>query len=151
MTDRKDRNFPYSGFLVLIGFLAGVLAFILCSRRQTNRGVQAPQPAPGAEGSPERAILLPDEMPGGGLPPAEDLTLIEGIGPKVAAVLNAAGILRLEQLARLTPAELKNMLLAAGNRISNPATWPEQAALAAAGKWDELKALQASLTGGRRV
>jgi hypothetical protein len=35
--------------------------------------------------------------------------------------------------------------------LANPATWPEQAALAAAGKWEELRALTDSLKGGRRV
>jgi len=35
-------------------------------------------------------------------------------------------------------------------RLADPATWPEQAALAAAGKWDELKALAEQLKGGRR-
>ena len=30
-----------------------------------------------------------------------------------------------------------------------PETWPEQAKLAAAGKWDELAVLQERLTGGR--
>jgi hypothetical protein len=36
-------------------------------------------------------------------------------------------------------------------RIHNPKTWPQQAALASDGKWDELKALQYDLCGGRKI
>jgi hypothetical protein len=36
-------------------------------------------------------------------------------------------------------------------RLAHPATWPEQAALAATGEWEALEALQAKLKGGRRV
>jgi len=145
MSERSCCKFPYGAFLALTGFLAGVLAFILCCRRKPSVEPQAVKTAL----SP--SILLPDVMPGGALPAPEDLTLIEGIGTKVAAVLNASGIRRYQELANTSPAEIKALLAAAGNRISNPSTWPEQARLAAAGKWDELTALQSTLVGGRRV
>ena len=45
---------------------------------------------------------------------------------------------------------LREMLRAVGYAMIDPATWPEQARLAAAGQWDELKTLQESLKGGRR-
>jgi len=81
----------------------------------------------------------------------DNLRKIEGIGPKSAATLQDAGILSFSQLASLAPDDIKNILTAAGIRIGFPDTWPEQAALAAAGKWDELAALQDTLVGGRRV
>lgn len=83
----------------------------------------------------------------------DDLKLIEGIGPKIAGILQAAGIRSFAQLAAMTPATIQPLLDAAGPsyRIADPLTWPEQAALAAAGRWDELQALQDTLIGGRRV
>jgi ribosomal protein L30 len=80
----------------------------------------------------------------------DNLQEIEGIGPKISGVLVEAGIATFAQLAQATPDQLTDIMQAAKVRLTNPETWPEQAALAAAGQWDELKALQARLTGGRR-
>lgn len=81
----------------------------------------------------------------------DDLTIIEGIGPKIASVLQAAGISTFAQLAEADLGHLNQILQNAGLRLANAETWPEQARLAAEGKWDELEALKASLKGGRRV
>ena len=149
MAEDSRSNVPYGAFMVLIVFLAGILALILHSRRWPTYGVHLPPSTVNEDKTPVRAILLPETMPTGTLPAPDDLTVIEGIGPKIAAVLKAAGFHRLEQLAKATPNELKRVLTAAGNRIANPATWPEQAKLAAAGKFDDLRALQAKLKAGR--
>jgi large subunit ribosomal protein L27 len=80
----------------------------------------------------------------------DDLKKIEGIGPKIAEIFNAAGISTYADLAA-TPVERLNEILAeAGSRYAskNPATWPEQAKLAAEGNWDVLKDLQEKLKGG---
>ncbi len=89
-------------------------------------------------------------------PPAvlDDLKRIEGIGPKFSKVLQDAGIQTFAQLAAASPDRLAQILEAADPRLlrlADPTTWPEQAALAAAGAWDALGALQGSLKGGRRV
>jgi ribosomal protein L30 len=81
---------------------------------------------------------------------ADQLELIEGIGPKIAALLHQAGIRTFRQLAATDEARLQALLDAAGLAVADPATWAEQAAFAAAARWDELKALQEQLTGGRR-
>lgn len=82
-------------------------------------------------------------------PPMPDqLTKIEGIGPKVASVLNQAGISTFAQLAASELARLKNILDAAGYKYMNPTSWPAQAKLAAAGDWEGLEKLQNQLTGG---
>ncbi len=82
----------------------------------------------------------------------DDLKRIEGIGPVMERVLNEAGITTFADLAARTPAELRAILDAAGvRRITNPETWPEQAKLAAEGRWEELAALQSTLKGGRRM
>ena len=81
----------------------------------------------------------------------DNLKRIEGIGPKISSVLQGAGITTFTQLAAVDVGQLRQILREAGVRIANPTTWPEQAGLAAAGQWDGLEALQATLKGGRRV
>lgn len=81
----------------------------------------------------------------------DDLARIEGIGPKIASVLNEAGIHTFARLARTPVERLQGILEAAGlARLATPATWPQQAELAAREDWEGLEALQASLKGGRR-
>ncbi len=81
----------------------------------------------------------------------DDLKKIEGIGPKIEQILNEGGITTFAQLAESDAEVVKDLLTAAGPRYSihNPATWAKQAALAAAGNWDELKVLQDQLNGGK--
>lgn len=80
----------------------------------------------------------------------DDLTRIEGIGPKIAAVLTQNGVSTFAQLADTAPEKITEMLKTSGGRfgMARPETWPQQAALAAAGKWDEFKKLTDELVGG---
>lgn len=82
----------------------------------------------------------------------DDLTKVEGIGPKIAEHMQAAGITTFAQLAQASQEQLQKILDDAGPRFSihKPDTWPEQAALAAAGKWDEFEKLKDELDGGKR-
>jgi predicted flap endonuclease-1-like 5' DNA nuclease len=82
---------------------------------------------------------------------ADDLTLIEGIGPKIAKILAQADIHTFTQLANTDADQLLVALASAGIFMTDPSTWPDQARFAAEGKWDELKKLQESLKGGRQV
>jgi len=81
----------------------------------------------------------------------DDLTKVEGIGPKIAEHFNAAGINSFAELAATSVERLQEILTEAGPSYAshNPGTWPKQAELAAAGKWDELKAWQDELDGGK--
>ena len=82
---------------------------------------------------------------------ADDLTRVEGIGPKYSATLISAGISTFEQVSKMTEAELTTIIRDAGmRRPPSVGTWAEQAALAAKGDWDGLAALQDRLTAGRR-
>ena len=83
---------------------------------------------------------------------ADDLTRIEGIGAKAATILNEAGYTTFSSVAAAQPAGLEAILKAAGSRYNflDATTWPEQAALAAEGRWEELDKLQDELKGGRR-
>ena len=81
----------------------------------------------------------------------DNLKRIEGIGPKIAEVLRAAGIVSFTKLASMKPDEIKDVLIAAGDRFSfqDPTTWAAQSDLAAKGEWDKLKKWQEDLKGGR--
>lgn len=81
---------------------------------------------------------------------ADDLKIIEGIGPKIASLLEGSGISTFTQLAEAEPAHLERILQDSGLHIADPATWPEQARLAAAHNWQALAQLQKDLKGGRR-
>jgi len=115
-------------------------------------GSSPAEPAPVSElGGP-----APSQVEGPALSPAEgapadDLTRIAGIGPKISNVLQDAGITTYAQLAVTDADRLGRILDESGIRLADPGTWPEQARLAAAGDWDALRGLQGQLKGGRRV
>lgn len=81
---------------------------------------------------------------------ADDLKIIEGVGPKIASLMSEGGLDTWEKVAAANPDQIREILEAAGSRykMHNPSTWPKQASMAAQGKWTELKAYQASLDGG---
>jgi ribosomal protein L19 len=77
----------------------------------------------------------------------DDLTKIEGIGPKISEVLNKGGITTFAQLADAKDEDTQEMIKEVkGNHQAG--SWNEQAALARDGGWDELKDLQDKLNGG---
>lgn len=111
----------------------------------------APEAAAPETAAPE--VAAPEVAARAAAPVTEDdLKRIEGIGPVIAGLLRENGIFTFRQLAD-TPTERLTALLTEArlNRLSDPATWPEQARLAAEGQWDALEQLQASLKGGRRT
>ncbi|WP_080054046.1 50S ribosomal protein L17 [Spirosoma aerolatum] len=94
-----------------------------------------------------------EEAPVAAAPSGDDLTKIEGIGPKIAELLNNAGITTFAQLADAQDEAVQQVLVDAGPRfnVHDATTWNEQAALARDGKWDELAALQDRLKGGKEA
>lgn len=82
----------------------------------------------------------------------DDLTQIDGIGPKMATALKAVGIETFAQLAQTTEEQLREAVEKAGMRFApSMPTWAKQAQLAADGKWEELETYQSKLVGGREV
>ena len=81
----------------------------------------------------------------------DDLTKLEGIGPKVAKVLSGAGITSFADLAQADAVKVQEALNAAGMQMMNPEGWIEQAKLAAKGDMEGLAKLQDELKGGRRA
>ena len=84
---------------------------------------------------------------------ADDLTVVEGIGPKIADLCHGIGIRTWADLAETEVSLLRTMLNDAGQRFKahDPGTWPQQAALLAQGAWDEFVTLTDRLDGGRPV
>jgi predicted flap endonuclease-1-like 5' DNA nuclease len=82
---------------------------------------------------------------------ADDLKIVEGIGPALEGVLHAGGITTWVQLANAEPDEIRRVLTAADDRhrMHDPSSWPRQARLAAIGEWEALRDLQERLTAGR--
>ena len=82
----------------------------------------------------------------------DDLTRIEGIGPKMATALNNAGITRYYQLAELGEDQLREIIHNAGMRFSpSLPTWARQAEFAAKGDWEGLQDYQDKLVAGREA
>lgn len=100
-------------------------------------------------GNPISEAVVAESMAAPDTP--DDLTLIEGIGPKYRDALIAAGITTYAQLAETSQEILEQAAEDAGlRRAASMETWREQATLAARGDWEALEKLQESLSGGRR-
>lgn len=82
---------------------------------------------------------------------SDDLTLIEGVGPKMQEALRNAGYRTFNKISTTTPKKLKDALLKANSRFGIAATesWPTQAKMAAKGALKELQAFQDTLNRGR--
>jgi small subunit ribosomal protein S2 len=82
--------------------------------------------------------------------PADDLTKIEGIGPKAAEALTEAGLATYAALAAADPEKIKDLLTESSSHLAHldPGSWPKQAKMAADGEWDALNAWQEEVKGG---
>jgi predicted flap endonuclease-1-like 5' DNA nuclease len=83
---------------------------------------------------------------------ADDLTVIEGIGPKINELFKENGLKTFAQVGDATATQMRAILDKGGARyrMANPSTWAKQAKLAANNKWAELKKLQDELSGGKK-
>lgn len=82
---------------------------------------------------------------------SDDLTKIEGIGPKIAELFNKKGIYTFADLSGSKVGDLRDYLADAGLSQHDPKSWSKQATLAKNEKWDELKVLQDELIGGKEA
>jgi hypothetical protein len=80
----------------------------------------------------------------------DDLTIIEGIGPAIARLLNEHGVHTFVQLSKQSVDQMYAILKEGGERFRNhhPHTWAKQADMAANNRWAELRAWQDTLDGG---
>ena len=80
-----------------------------------------------------------------------DLTIIEGIGPKIQELFHNHDVKTWADLAVCSVEKCQSVLDSGGERfkIHKPGTWPKQSQLASEGKWKELKDWQDQLDGGK--
>lgn len=80
-----------------------------------------------------------------------DLTVVEGIGPKIQELFHKNNIKTWKSLSNCSVQKCQSILDDAGEayRIHNPGTWPKQARMAYEGKWEKLLKWQEELDGGR--
>ncbi len=118
---------------------------------------EAPVEEPKAEVVEEVAVekeapakKAPKKKPAAEDDKGDDLTKIEGVGPKAAEYLTAAGIDTFAKVAKAKADKMKEILTEASSRMGHldPTSWPKQAKMAADGKWDELKEWQDNTKGG---
>lgn len=80
-----------------------------------------------------------------------DLTIIEGIGPKIQELFHNHDVRTWKSLSECSLDKCQRVLDSGGERfkIHNPGTWAEQAKMAYEGKWRELFNWQEELDGGK--
>ncbi len=71
--------------------------------------------------------------------PPDDLTQLNGIGPRIASILSDGGVTTYAQLEHTDPSELRK-IIAQGGALppSSLDTWPTQASYAVRGDWSGL-------------
>jgi len=108
-------------------------------------------PAPKKEAAPKAAApkaAAPKKEAAPKPAKADDLKKIEGIGPKIAETLTAAGVGTFAELAKTSSEKISEIIAdVRGNHVTD--TWPKQAQMAADGSWDELKKWQDEMDGGK--
>ncbi len=129
-----------------------VIESIVSKGAKKTKAAEPKKAAPKKEAAPKAAAPKKDAPAKKAAAPkttkADDLKKVEGIGPKIAETLAAAGISTFAELAKAKPAKIAEIIAdVRGNHVTD--TWPAQAKLAADGKWDELKKWQDELDGGK--
>lgn len=116
------------------------------------RELQAALAARSAAAAPPPPDLAAATMALGEKVRHNDLTVIEGIGPKIADMLQREGGIRTWWDLHCTDvARLRELLDEAGPRfqVHDPSTWPQQAGLLARGEWQQFTTLVAALRSGK--
>jgi predicted flap endonuclease-1-like 5' DNA nuclease len=135
-------------WLLIILLLVALIVWFMSLSRGREDEVEA-APVVEAAAKPEAAVK---SVAAAEPVTADDLTKIEGIGPKISGLMKDSGVPTFAAMAETSEERLKEILKGADFRaLANPTTWPEQAKLAAKGDWDALQKLQDELDGGRRA
>lgn len=80
-----------------------------------------------------------------------DLTIVEGIGPKIQELFHNHDVKTWKALSLYSVDKCQQVLQSGGERfrMHKPDTWPEQAKMAHEGRWADLKNWQDQLDGGK--
>ena len=157
----EDRKISWWWLGIKVGIIVGLVVWWWLENQNKKNMKEAASgaalnknqsiPLPMDEPTPVEPVIVKTPKPSADQPAEQDdLTKIEGIGPKINRTFQDAGIQTYHQLAASEPVVLKQILQDANIRIGYPDTWPEQAALAAKADWAGLKEFQGELQGGRR-
>ena len=147
----QARGIPWWVWVIIVLLLLLLFWWWFSSRPKAEAPPDEQAP-PATAPPPQRAAVVDVPVAEEAPPAPDDLTRIEGIGPKINGLLQEAGIQTFAQLAEARAERLEGLLSDAGlGALANPATWPEQAGLAASGDWEALQVLQDALKGGRRA
>ena len=81
----------------------------------------------------------------------DDLTVVEGIGPKIQELFHNHDVKTWKALSECSVDKCKSVLMSGGDRFKmhKPGTWPEQAKMAYEGRWADLAKWQDELDGGK--
>jgi predicted flap endonuclease-1-like 5' DNA nuclease len=81
----------------------------------------------------------------------DDLTIVEGIGPKIQELFHNHDVKTWKALSECSVDKCQSVLNSGGDRykIHKPGTWPEQAKMAYEGRWADLLKWQDELDGGK--
>jgi predicted flap endonuclease-1-like 5' DNA nuclease len=160
MNKNNQQNF-IAWISVLLGAISSLLLVLILWKDRVQK-LTTPSPAipkiklPEDDENPQLPALpltkIQPKLPRSSKPTphGDDLKKIEGIGPKIAQILNDNQINTFSRLSSQKADDLRKILTQAHLRLADPTTWPEQAAYAAKQDWEGLKTFQNKLKGGRR-
>lgn len=117
MAELLNAYWPVILIAVAIGLIVGLLVFRPRQRvRLTDTAPKRPHmtPHPGERVLEHEAEVTTKHVLGSGspVPPSgkvDDLERLKGVGPKLAAMLEAHGLTRFEQIAKLTDSEVERL------------------------------------------
>jgi len=158
-------NWPCIWPLLLAAILPFILGCLFCRSRDNrdrerelekeNERLRAALAAAESRGdSSERQVAMgaaTTSTPTGynALFTSDNLEVIEGIGPKVSALLKTNGYTNWSKLSKADADDLKKIMADSKLSMLDPTSWPQQAMLADQGRWTELIEYQKFLDGGR--
>ena len=81
----------------------------------------------------------------------DDLTVVEGIGPKIKELFHNHDVKTWKALSECSVDKCQSVLTSGGDRFKmhKPGTWPRQAKMAYEGRWEALLKWQDELDGGK--
>ncbi len=124
----RKKKFAWMWLGLELGLLMGLLLWWWLQDQPLQRKSKPTPPVilpPDADSAPAPVRPTKASVPA---PIPDDLTRINGIGPKYAQILAAAGVVTYQQLAAQPPEQLVEILRAATGRAPGVAAWIEQAA-----------------------
>ncbi|MFT3790442.1 MAG: hypothetical protein QM741_05055 [Rudaea sp.] len=113
----------------------------------TVRVAATPSSAPVSSSGARLVDLDAARRAGFDLRGADDLAIIDGIGPKIEELFRGHGVTTFAQVAAMSVPQLQAILDAGGPhfKLANPATWAQQAQLILDNKWGDLRKLHDDL------